>query len=74
MEKKEVKFVRLYASNGKKLKVTAIDRYKPSENHYTLYCDDGHIMPEDEIVLIEEVCIREWEEARKDHYCCARCF
>lgn len=74
MEKKEVKFVRLFPSEGKKLKVTVVNRYYPEEPPIDYYCDDGHVIPEDEIVAINEVSKEEWEEGRKDYCIGVRCF
>ena len=74
MEKREVKFVRLLPSEGKKLKVTVVNKYNPEEPPLDYYCDDGHIIPEDEIVSMEDVSVAEWEEARKGYYNTVRCF
>ena len=74
MEKREVKFVRLFPSEGKKLKVTVTNNYHPEEPPLDYYCDDGHIIPEDELISMEDVSIEEWEEGRKGYGCCVRCF
>ena len=72
MEKKEVKFVRLFPSEGKKLKVTVVNRFFTEDPPIDYYCDDGYIVPEDEIIAINEVEYEEWEEGRKN-YCCGVC-
>lgn len=74
MEKREVKLVRLLPSEGKKLKVTVVNKYHTEEPPLDYYCDDGHIIPEDEIVAINEVEYNEWEEGRKNYCCGIRCF
>ena len=68
MEKRDVKFVKLFPSEGKKLKLTVVNRFSPNEPPIEYYVDDGHIIPEDELINIEEVSLEEWEEKRKS-YC-----
>ena len=74
MEKREVKFVRLFPSEGKKLKIVTNNRYYRDDEPMPWYCDDGHIIPEDELVSMEDVSVAEWEEARKGYYNTVRCF
>lgn len=68
MEKREVKFVRLFPTEGKKLKVVKNIDGTP----YDIYCDDGYIMPEDDLIEMYDVSQEEWEEGRKD-YCYGVC-
>lgn len=68
MEKRDVKFVKLFPSEGKKLKLMVARRFSPNEPPIEYYVDDGHIIPEDELINIEEVSLEEWEEKRKS-YC-----
>ena len=68
MEKRDVKFVKLFPSEGKKLKLTVARRFSPNEPPIEIYVDDGHIIPEDELINVEEVSLEEWEEKRKS-YC-----
>lgn len=56
------------------MKVTVTNKYHPEEPPLDYYCDDGHIIPEDEIVAINEVEYSEWEEGRKNYCCGIRCF
>ena len=74
MEKREVKLVRLFPSEGKRLKVTIVNNYNPEEPTSDFYCDDGHIIPEDEIIAVNEVSQEEWEEGRKNYCIGVRCF
>lgn len=67
MEKRDVKFVKLFPSEGKKLKLTVVNRCQPNEPPIEYYVDDGHIIPEDELIDIEEVGLEEWEEKRKSY-------
>lgn len=70
MEKKEVKFVRLFPTDGKKLKVVK----NIGGDTCDIYCDDGYIMPEDELIEMCDVDKEEWEEGRKGYGCCLLTF
>ena len=67
MEKRVVNMVRLFPSEGKKLKVTIVNRYGHGDRTATTYPDDGCLMAEDDIIDIEEIDMEEWAEGRKTY-------
>lgn len=70
MEKRKVKFVRLFPAKGKKLKVTMVNRHSHGDPTYTAYPDDGYLVAEDDIIDIEEIDMKEWTEGRKTYGWC----
>ena len=62
--------VRLYPSNGKKLKVTILSTWNPEEPATTFYCEDGYMIAEEDIVEVVEVDEAEWAEGRKTYGWC----
>ena len=70
MEKRVVNMVRLFPSEGKKLKVTMVNRYGHGDPIFTAYPDDGYLIAEDDIIDVADIDNEEWAEGRKTYGWC----